>query len=156
MLCRRKNKTVELSDDKFKSCSGDLCGGWRFIYTNCDPRNFDCVGRSGAWLPVASVCSLGIYRPEAVLTAVPLEGGSSSSSSSVEQSSSSSEEDDVGYLTTEGDYDVATDAMESIIIESVPSLGLVQKQDKAEPVKTRRGLVGRLAGSVMGLFKRKG
>ena len=62
MLCNDGKNIVNLSDKKYRSCHLSKCGGWRFVYSGCSTKKFGCVGTSGAWLPVASVCNSGLYR----------------------------------------------------------------------------------------------
>ena len=79
MNCGRgKGPRVDLSSGVNRSCFGGVCGGWKWVGAGCYPRNVTCHGISGAWLPAAEVCRLGLYA------------GASSKKSAVRSSSSSS------------------------------------------------------------------
>ncbi|NBT59423.1 hypothetical protein EBT16_11630, partial [bacterium] len=54
---------VNLSDQYNKSCAAGKCGGWKFISPNCQIRNPNCKGESGAWLAASEVCRLGLFVP---------------------------------------------------------------------------------------------
>jgi len=147
MLCRRKNKNIDLSSGAFRSCGGNVCGGWRFFYSDCDPRDATCVGRTGAWLPVASVCSLGLYGPVKESTAyVPPEASSSSSSSDV-----------VAYLMTEESDFLTTEGSKRIVAQGdLPVRALSEAPSSSEASSANFGtdseskknsLWGRLLGS---------
>ena len=80
MFCRRGDKTiVNLSVGIHKSCTGGLCGGWKFLSN----------GKSGAWLSAISVChDLRRHVEEPYISNVgqPASESSSSSSSDFQQS----------------------------------------------------------------------
>jgi hypothetical protein len=150
MLCRRKNKNIDLSSGAFRSCGGSVCGGWRFFYSDCDPRDATCVGRTGAWLPVASVCSLDLYGPIKEPPAyVPPEASSSSSSSDV-----------ATYLMTEGSDFITTEGSERIVAQSDLPVGALSESPSsseasgADSEPKKKSLWDRLLGSFLSMRNR--
>lgn len=81
MFCNQgSGKISNLSEGSNKSCSGSVCGGWKFIQN----------GRSGAWLSVVSVCHILHSSKSIEMQRNSVQPSSSSSSSSSTPSSSSS------------------------------------------------------------------
>jgi hypothetical protein len=93
MFCNKgKGKILNLSESSNKSCSGSVCGGWKFVHNGCSLVGDYCSGRSGAWLSAVSVCqTLRSTRPTKIQENTPSSSPSSSSSSDLHSSSSSSQ-----------------------------------------------------------------
>lgn len=93
MFCKQgNNRILNLSQGSSKSCSGKVCGGWKFVHNGCINEHAYCSGRSGAWLPVVTVCQslqARVIIATREISNQPSSSSSSSSSSSDPSSSSS-------------------------------------------------------------------
>lgn len=90
MFCSKKSGTAsDLSEIPHKSCSGSICGGWKFVHNRCTVARDYCSGTSGAWLPVVSVCqsmqSIRFKKTSHHSSSSQISPSPSSSSSQVQQ-----------------------------------------------------------------------
>jgi hypothetical protein len=87
MYCERDGRRLDLSGVAHRSCGSGLCGGWRYFGRGGSSGESRSAGVTGAWLPVISVCGLGLYADPAPGRASPQPPVYSSSSSSSSGSS---------------------------------------------------------------------
>lgn len=164
--CRSDDeKRINLSDDAYKSCTADgVCGGWKFVYSGCLATDSECSGRSGAWLPVTSVCIQGLYAQIAPMApdgssssssssssgSSPFSSSSSSSSSEI-QTSSSSSEIGVFLLTELGDF-ITTEDGDKIALDDSSSTSIVGIMGVQRKKTLRNGIFSGIAKSISDLI----